>query len=109
RGPLGIALLPKNDPRGDGVLVASKGKVSLILDKDRDGVADEEIIVASGWKEIAQNVDALGLAVDPRDGSIYFGLGTENFAIGYLIDAATGKARYQITTEHGTIQHVSPD
>ena len=109
RGPIGMALLPKGDPRGDGVVVASKGKVSLILDKDRDGVADEEIIVAQGWKEIPQNVDAIGVAVDPKDGSIYFGLGTANYANGYLIDAATGNAGYRLTTEHGTIQRVSPD
>ena len=109
RGPIGMALLPKNDPRGDGVIVASKGKVSLLLDKDRDGVADEEIIVAQGWKEIPQNVDAIGVAVDPKDGSIYFGLGTENYANGYLIDAATGKSNFKLTTEHGTIQRVSAD
>jgi putative heme-binding domain-containing protein len=109
RGPIGMALLPANDPRGDGIFVASKGKVSLFLDKNRDGVADEEIVVASGWTEIAQNVDAVGLAVDPRDGSIYFGLGTENYANGYLIDRATGKSAFQLTTEHGTIQRVSAD
>jgi len=109
RGPIGMALLPKNDPRGEGVFVASKGKVSLIVDKDRDGVADEEIIVAKGWKEIFQSVDAIGLAVDPKDGSIYFGLGTENFANGYLINAGTGQSGYKITTEHGTIQRVSAD
>lgn len=109
RGPIGMALLPANDPRGDGVFVASKGKVSLFLDPDRDGVADQEIVVASGWTEITQNVDAVGLAVDPRDGSIYFGLGTENYANGYLIDRATGKSAFKLTTEHGTIQRVSAD
>jgi glucose/arabinose dehydrogenase len=109
RGPIGMVLLPANDPRGDGVFVASKGKVSLFLDKNRDGVADEEIIVASGWTEIPQNVDAVGLAVDPRDGSIYFGLGTANYANGYLIDRATGKSDYQLTSEHGTVQRVSAD
>lgn len=108
RGPIGMALLPKNDPRGEGVFVASKGKVSLIVDKDRDGVGDEEIIVAQGWKEILQSVDAIGLAVDPKDGSIYFGLGTENYANGYLLDAS-GKAGYRLSTEHGTIQRVSAD
>jgi putative heme-binding domain-containing protein len=109
RGPIGMALLPKSDWRGDGVFVASKGKVSLILDRDRDGTADEELIVAKGWKEIMQSVDAIGLAVDPKDGSIYFGLGTENFANGYLIDGASGKSNFKITTEHGTIQRVSAD
>lgn len=109
RGPIGMALLPANDPRGEGVFVASKGKVSLFLDKNRDGIADEEIVVASGWTEITQNVDAVGLAVDPRDGSIYFGLGTENYANGYLVDRATGKSAFKLTTEHGTIQRVSRD
>ncbi|MHA3771017.1 ThuA domain-containing protein [Verrucomicrobiota bacterium sgz303538] len=109
RGPIGIALLPKGDPRGEGVYVASKGKVSLILDKDRDGRGDEEVIVATGWKENFTNVDAVGLAVDPRDGSIYFSLGVENFASAYLVDPATGKSRFQLSTERGTIQRVSPD
>lgn len=109
RGPIGMALLPAGDPRGDGVYVASKGKVSLILDKNRDGVGDEEIIVATGWKEITQNVDAIGLAVSPKDGSIYFGLGTANFANGYLIDAKTGESHYDLLSDRGTIQKVSPD
>src|SRR5205085_12280215 len=64
RSPIGMALLPANDSRGDGVFVANKGKLSLILDRDRDGKADEEIIVASGWKEPTHNVDTLGVAVD---------------------------------------------
>lgn len=109
RGPIGIALLPKGDPRGEGVFVASKGKVSLILDKDRDGVADEEVVVATGWKEIPQNVDAVGMAVDPRDGSIYFCLGTANYANGYLVDAATGVAHYDLGSDRGTVQRVSSD
>ncbi|HET6406328.1 MAG TPA: hypothetical protein VFG14_00485, partial [Chthoniobacteraceae bacterium] len=109
RGPIGIALLPKGDPRGDGVYVASKGKVSLILDKDRDGVGDEEVIVATGWKENFTNVDATGMAVDPKDGSIYFCLGVENFANAYLVDPATGKSAFKISSERGTIQRVSAD
>ncbi len=109
RGPLGMALLPKNDARGDGVIVASKGKISLILDKDRDGVAEEEIIVATGWKEIPQDVDAVGIAVDPKDGSIYFSLGTANYANGYLIDPTTGRSHFDLSSERGTIQKVSAD
>jgi putative heme-binding domain-containing protein len=109
RGPLGIELKKKGDPRGDGVFVPSKGKVSLVLDRDRDGKADEEIIVAKGWQEIVQNVDAVGIAIDPKDGSIYFGLGCTNFANAYLIDQKTGKAGYDPKSEHGTIQKVSPD
>ena len=109
RGPLGMALLPAGDPRGEGVLVASKGKISLILDRDRDGVAEEEVVVATGWQEIPQNVDAVGLAVDPRDGSLYFSLGCANYANGYMIDPATGRAGYDLKSERGTIQRVSAD
>jgi putative heme-binding domain-containing protein len=109
RGPIGIALTPKDDPRGDGVFVASKGKVSLILDKDHDGKADEEIIAATGWPEIVQNVDTVGVAIDPRDGSIYFGVGCANYADGYLIDRASGQSRYDLQSIRGTIQRLSAD
>ena len=37
RGPVGMALTPEGDPRGDGVFVASKGKVSFFPDRDGDG------------------------------------------------------------------------
>lgn len=109
RGPIGIVLLPKDDPRGEGVLVASKGKISLILDKNRDGKAEEERVVASGWKESFHNVDTVGLAQDPKDGSFYFGLGTQNFADAYVIDKNTGKALFDIKGTHGTIQKLSAD
>lgn len=109
RGPIGMALLPAGDPRGDGVYVASKGKISLILDRDRDGRADEEVIVSTGWREIFTNVDATGLAVDPKDGSIYFALGVENFANAYLIDPATGKSGFRLSSDRGTIQRVPAD
>ncbi len=109
RGPIGIALLAKDDPRGDGVYVASKGKVSLILDHDRDGRGDEEVIVATGWKENFTAVDATGMAVDPKDGSIYFCLGVENFANAYLVDPKSGKSAFDLATDRGTIQRVTAD
>jgi len=109
RGPLGIVLLPKGDPRGEGVLVASKGKVSLFLDRDRDGKADEEQVVATGWKESFHQVDTVGLAQDPKDGSYYFGLGTQNFADAYVIDKNTGRAQFDIKNTYGTIQRLSVD
>jgi putative heme-binding domain-containing protein len=109
RGPIGMALMPKNDPRGEGVIVASKGKVSFFIDRDHDGRADEEKIIATGWKESFHSVDTLGVAIDPKDGAIYFGLGTVNFADPYLIDKATGRAAYDIHDAHGTIQRLSAD
>ncbi|MCI0739943.1 MAG: ThuA domain-containing protein [Gemmataceae bacterium] len=108
RGPIGIALTPKDDPRGDGVFVASKGKLSLILDKDRDGRADEEKILADGWTELFHGVDTLGVALD-KDGAVYFGLGCANFVDPYLIDKGTGRSRFDLKSIRGTIQRISPD
>ncbi|MBS0204916.1 MAG: ThuA domain-containing protein [Planctomycetes bacterium] len=114
RGPIGMAVIPaghallKSDTGNSrGIVVPSKGKVSAILDHDGDDVADEERVIASGWKEIAQNVDAIGAAIGP-DGSIYFGLGTAQYDNAYLIDK-DGKAHYDIRGDHGTIQRISPD
>src|SRR6185436_16744815 len=109
RGPIGMAITAKDDPRGDGVFVASKGRVSFIVDKDRDGRADEEKIIAKGWPESFHNVDTLGVAIHPNDGSVYFGLGCANFVDAYLIDKTTGRANYDINDIRGTIQRISPD
>ncbi len=107
RGPLGMLLTPEGYAKGNGVFVPSKGKVSLIVDTNGDDKADEEIVVASGWKEIAQNVDAVGIAMD-KDGSIYFGLGTVNYANAYLVNEH-GVAEYDISSDRGTVQKVSAD
>ena len=108
RGAIGMAVTPPDYKHGDGVFVASKGKVSLIVDTDGDGKADKEIVIADGWKEITQSVDAIGVAFDPKDGSVYFGRGTANYANGYLLDK-DGKAQYDVKGEYGTIIRVSPD
>jgi putative heme-binding domain-containing protein len=105
--PIGMALTPPGYHLGEGVFVASKGKVSLIVDTDRDGKADKEVIVARGWKELPHGVDALGVALD-GDGNVYFGLGTTDFTNAYLVDSK-GRAAYSLKDEHGTIQKVSPD
>ncbi|QDU22817.1 ThuA domain-containing protein [Urbifossiella limnaea] len=98
RGPLGIAFLPN----GRGTLVPSKGRLTLVTD---DGKATT---IASGWPEIFPAVDTLGVAVDPRDGAVYFGRGCANFTDPYQRDKA-GKAAYKLTDETGTIQRLSPD
>ena len=107
RGPIGIALTPPGYKHGEGVFVPSKGKLSLIVDKNGDDRADEEIIVATGWKEIPQNVDAVGVALD-KDGNISFSLGAANDANGYLLDA-DGKSQFDLKSERGTVLKVSPD
>ncbi|HEX7901002.1 MAG TPA: ThuA domain-containing protein [Planctomycetota bacterium] len=95
RAPIGMALL------GDGVIVPSKGKCSLILPGGR------ETVIAAGWTELPHGVDALGAAVDPRDGSVYFGLGCANFTNAYLLK--DGTSDYRLDGERGTVLRVSPD
>jgi putative heme-binding domain-containing protein len=107
RGPIGLALTPPRYPHGNGVFVPSKGKLSLIVDTDGDDKADKETVVAQGWKEIPQAVDAVGVALD-TNGNIYFALGTANYANGYLLDKE-GKAAFDLKSERGTVQKVSPD
>jgi putative heme-binding domain-containing protein len=99
-------LLPPGDPRGNGVLVASKGKCSLIVDTDGDDRADREIIVAQGWPGAKHGVDALGATL-ARDGSVYFGIGTASYIDAYQVDSS-GRARYDLKDERGTILRVAP-
>ncbi len=107
RGPIGMLLTPPGYAHGQGVFTPSKGKLSLIVDQDGDDRADKEIVVASGWQEIPQNVDATGIAMD-QAGYLYFGLGTANYANAYLIDEQ-GVAHYDVHSDRGTVQRVSPD
>ena len=106
RSPIGMALTPKGYAKGQGVFVAAKGKVVLIVDTDGDGKADKEIIVAQGWKELPHGVDALGLALD-KDHNVYFGLGCADYTNAYL--KAGDKSLYDLKSERGTIQKVSAD
>ncbi len=107
QSPIGTALTPPNYPHGNGLFVAAKGKVSLIVDTDKDDKADKEIVIAGGWTPLPINVDALGVALEP-DGSVLFGLATANYANAYLI-GPDGKAGYDLKNERGTIQRIAPD
>ncbi len=107
RAPIGMALTPPGYRHGTGVFVASKGKLSLLVEEGPGGRATREIVVARGWPELGHGVDALGVAVD-REGQVYFGLGAADFTNPYLVDPA-GKGRYSLTSERGTILKVSPD
>jgi putative heme-binding domain-containing protein len=109
---MGMALTPPGDARGEGVFVATRGRVLLILDKDKDGKGDEVVTVAEGWapaKVTTQGVsDALGVAV-AADGRVFFTLGTSDFTSAYLLDAATGRAAVLADGERGSVQEVSAD
>lgn len=107
RGPIGMAIAPTNYRFGKGIIVASKGKVSFLHDQDGDDRVDEEKVIATGWEEITQNVDAIGVAFD-KDHSIYFGLGTANYANGFLLDNE-GNSHFDLESVRGTIQRISPD
>jgi putative heme-binding domain-containing protein len=108
RAPIGMALTPPGYKHGNGLFVAAKGKCSLIVDSKGGDRADREIVVAQGWQELPHGVDALGVAIDPRDGGVYFGLGTTDYTNAYQIDAQ-GKANYRLGSERGTILRVAPD
>ncbi len=105
--PVGMALTPPGYDRGDGVFIASRGQVVLVVDKDGDDRGDELIVVADGWTPIKQSTDALGVAVAP-DGSIYFGTGTSDYTNGHLVDEK-GQSHYVPGTVRGAIVRVSPD
>jgi putative heme-binding domain-containing protein len=108
RSPIGMDLTPAGYQHGDGVFVAGKTRCLLIVDADGDDRADKEIDVASGWKESFHQVDGLGVAFDPRDGSVYYGRGTYNFADPFLRDK-DGKSQLSLTDESGAVIRVSPD
>ena len=107
RGPIGLVVAPSGYSHGAGVIVASKGKLSMLADTDDDDVADTEKIIATGWKEIPQNVDAVGVAMAP-DETLYFALGCANYANGYQVNKQ-GVSEFDLNSERGTIQRVSPD
>jgi glucose/arabinose dehydrogenase len=108
RAPIGMALTPPGYSRGTGVFVAAKGRCVLIVDTDGDGKADKEIVVADGWTELPHGVDALGVAVDAKDGSVYFGLGSQDYEDAYGA-SKKGAKPYSLASERGTILRVAPD
>jgi putative heme-binding domain-containing protein len=106
QSPIGMDLTPPSYPKGNGVFVAGKGKISLLVDTDGDDKADKEIVVATGWQALPHGVDALGVAI-AQDGAVYFGLGTADYTNAYQINK--GKAHYDLKGERGTILKVAPD
>ncbi len=93
----------------EGLYVTSHRKLSLLVDADGDGRADEERVVATGWPKVPSGsglVDAMGLARD-RDGNFYLGLGCANFMNPYLLE--DGQAGYDPAGELGAVLKITPD
>jgi putative heme-binding domain-containing protein len=109
---IGMTVTPAGYPRGEGVFVTSRGRVSLLVDTNADHRADREIVVAEGWKAprfvSGGVIDALGIALDPK-GNVYFALGNNFFWEAYEVNKETGKSEYDLHGERGTIQRVSAD
>lgn len=108
RAPIGMALTPPEYKHGDGVFVAAKGKCLLLTDTNGDDKADREIVVAKGWQELPHGVDALGVAVDPKDHSVYLGIGTKNFTDPYGRGEKPA-GHYPLDSERGTVLRIAPD
>jgi putative heme-binding domain-containing protein len=113
KGVIGMAVTLPNDPRGEGVFVATQARILFIVDKDRDGRGDEQRVIASGWPKQLMGggggiVDAVGLTMD-KEGNLFFGLGVSAYANAYEVDPKTGVAGYQRGSERGTIQRISAD
>jgi putative heme-binding domain-containing protein len=93
-----------------GLYIASRGRVLRLRDKG-DGTAALETI-ASGWVEPAgkagSGLDSIGIAVD-KTGTVFFGLGCDNWMGAYRVNKETGKSDYNLHSDRGTIQKLSPD
>jgi putative heme-binding domain-containing protein len=93
-----------------GLYIASQHRVIRLRDKG-DGTGEVET-VTSGWVKMAiaagSGLDAVGVAVD-KSGNIYFGLGADAWSSPYRVDKKTGESEYDVHSERGTIQKLSPD
>lgn len=93
-----------------GLYIASQGRVIRVKDKG-DGTGEAET-VTSGWVKptgmAGSGLDAIGLAFD-ANGNMYFGIGCDDWQHPYRVDEKTGKSFYNVHSERGTIQKLSPD
>ena len=93
-----------------GLYIASQKRVIRLKDMG-NGQCQLET-VASGWPEptgkAGSNLDGVGIAVDSQ-GNIYFGLGCDDWHEAYRVNKKTGKSEYDIHSDRGTIQKISPD
>ena len=103
RVPVGMAW------SSEGIYVSSQGKVSLLIDVDKDGRADTEEIIATGWPptDVASGgVDATAVCLD-RKGNAYFGLLVADYSNPYRLK--DGTPHYDVSSPRGTIQKWNKD
>ena len=106
--PIGMDLATKGSPHGDAVFFACKGKVMMVTDRDGDGRAEEEKVIADGWPLARAGVDTASVCYDPRDGAVFFGLGVRWYNNAYELDER-GVAHNDLTSERGAILRIAPD
>ncbi|MFT4638840.1 MAG: putative heme-binding domain-containing protein [Verrucomicrobiales bacterium] len=107
-GQIGMDLAPKGSPHGNAVFLAAKGKILMIADQDGDDRAEIVQTLAEGWPPARAGVDVTGLTVNPRDGSVWFGLGVRLYNDAYEIEE-TGTAQNDLSGERGSILRIAPD
>src|SRR5207244_3759315 len=93
-----------------GLYIASHGRVIRLREQPKGKCQLETI--ASGWVpptgKAGSDLDSVGIAVD-KSGDIFFGLGCDNWHEAYRVNKQTDKSDYNIHSERGTIQKLSPD
>ncbi len=107
-GQIGMDLAPKGSPHGNAVFLAVKGKIIMVADQDGDDRAEVVRTLAEGWPPARAGVDVTGLAVDPRDGSVWHGLGVRLYNDAYEIEE-TGTAQNDLASVRGAIHRIAPD
>ncbi|MDB6020821.1 MAG: hypothetical protein JWQ04_678, partial [Pedosphaera sp.] len=93
-----------------GLYLASQKRVIRVRDKG-DGTGEVETVTGN-WVPPAgaagSGLDAVGLTVDAK-GNIYFGLGCDNWMNAYRVDKTNHQSSYNLHSERGTIEKLSPD
>lgn len=107
-GQIGMDLAPEGSPHGNAVFLAVKGKIIMLADRDGDDRAETMTTLAEGWPPARAGVDVTGLAVDPRDGAVWFGLGVRLYNDAYELEE-TGVAGNDLSGERGAIHRIAPD
>ncbi|MGI9241555.1 MAG: DUF7133 domain-containing protein, partial [Verrucomicrobiales bacterium] len=107
-GQIGMDLAPADSPHGNAVFLAAKGKIMMLADRDGDDRAEVVQTLAEGWPPARAGVDVTGLALDPNDGAVWFGLGVRLYNDAYEIEE-TGVAQNDLSGERGAIYRIAPD